>query len=165
MERILVIKLGALGDIILAMDAFHSIRQHHQEAHITLLTRPNFSEFAASMPWFDEVIEDKKPKWFQIRRCLEMRRAFREGNYSRIYDLQGNDRTSFYFRLMGRSNSEWCGPAKGCSHHRPDYRKANLTPAERLLQFLESLDVPRAGYADTSWLNGDLTALKLPKNS
>ncbi|HAK62204.1 MAG TPA: ADP-heptose--LPS heptosyltransferase, partial [Alphaproteobacteria bacterium] len=39
-QRILVIKLGALGDFILAMGPFKAIRHHHAGAHITLLTTP-----------------------------------------------------------------------------------------------------------------------------
>ncbi len=36
--RILVIKLGALGDLVLAFQAFADIRAHHPGAEITLLT-------------------------------------------------------------------------------------------------------------------------------
>jgi len=35
-ERILVIKLGALGDFILALAPFHAIRRRHPDAAITL---------------------------------------------------------------------------------------------------------------------------------
>jgi ADP-heptose:LPS heptosyltransferase len=163
MERILVIKLGALGDIILSMDAFHAIRAHHPGAHLTLLTRQPFVKLAEKMPWFDEVVADPNPKLLQAGKWLGLRRMLRNGGFRRVYDLQGNDRTGFYFRLFGRNTGEWCGPAKGCSHPRHDHRRDPVPAAERMLRFLESLDVPRAGAGDTSWLTGDLSHLALPE--
>ena len=40
--KILVIKLGALGDFVLAMAAMRKIREAHPDDHITLLTTPPF---------------------------------------------------------------------------------------------------------------------------
>ena len=37
-KRILVIKLSALGDVVIAMGAFAAIRAAHPDAHITVLT-------------------------------------------------------------------------------------------------------------------------------
>jgi len=163
-EHILVIKLGALGDIILAMDAFHAIRARHPSARITLLTRAPFFSLAQKMPWFDEVIRDPSPKFWQVRKWLALRSAFRVGAYARVYDLQGNDRTGFYFKLFCPPRTEWCGTAKGCSHQRPDHRRDPVPAAERWLRFLESVDVPRAGPADLSWLTGQVDALNLPEH-
>ncbi len=163
-EKILVIKLGALGDIILSMDAFHAIRKNHPAARITLLTRAPFVSLAEKMPWFDEVIRDPNPKLLQVHKWLALRTTLRAGAYSRVYDLQGNDRTCFYFKLIAPRRPEWCGTAKGCSHQRPDHRRDPVPAAERLLRFLESVDVPRAGPADLSWFTGPVDALDLPED-
>lgn len=163
MQKILIIKLGALGDIMLSMDAFHAIRTHHPEAHITLLTRKQFASLTSQMPWFDAVLSDPSPKGLQIKKWLQVRRMLRDGDYQRVYDLQINDRTATYFRLLGRTNTEWCGSARGCSHQRHDHRRDPVPAAERLLRFLESVGVPRAGAADTSWLTGELKAFALPE--
>jgi ADP-heptose:LPS heptosyltransferase len=162
-ENILVIKLGALGDIILAMDAFHAIRTAHPAARITLLTRKPFVSLASRMPWFDHVLTDPAPALHQLPTLLRFRRELRQHRFDRVYDLQGNDRTSLYFRLIGPQRPEWCGPAKGCSHQRPDHRQDPVPAAERMLRFLESVDVPRAGSADLSWLTGPVEALDLPE--
>ena len=37
-EKILIIKHGALGDVIQGFDAFASIRAHFSDAHIAVLT-------------------------------------------------------------------------------------------------------------------------------
>ena len=161
-ERILIIKLGALGDVILAMDAFHAIRSHHPAAHISLLTRTPFVSLTTQMPWFDEVICDTSPKLLQFTKWLALRATLRSNTFTRVYDLQGNDRTALYFKLIGPNQPEWCGFVKGCSHLRHDHRKDPVPSTERMLRFLESVDVPRTGAADLSWLSGPVDALCLP---
>lgn len=161
-NRILVIKLGALGDVILAMDAFQAIRQHHAGAHITLLTRKPFVALTGKMPWFDAVWTDPAPKWLQIRKSLAFRAQLRAGRFNRVYDLQCNDRSGFYFRLLAPKRPEWCGVVRGCSHPRPDFDGENLGVTERQLRMLEAAGVPRAGAADLGWLDGPLADLALP---
>ncbi|MEP2775466.1 MAG: glycosyltransferase family 9 protein [Luteolibacter sp.] len=162
-EKILVIKLGALGDIILAMEAFHAVRAKHPAAHISLLTREPFVKLTSQMPWFDEVVVDTKPKFHQIGKILIFRKMLRGGDYTRVYDLQGNDRSGFYFKLMGPGQPEWCGTVNGCSHRRHDHRKDPVPATERMLRFLESVDVPRAGAPELGWLSGSVEGLGLPE--
>jgi ADP-heptose:LPS heptosyltransferase len=161
--NILVIKLGALGDLILALDAFHALRRHHPGARLTLLTRKPFVAFGRLLPWFDEVWTDPAPKLWQVAKWLAFRRQLRGGNFDRVYDLQGNDRTGFYFRLLAPRRPEWCGAVRGCSHPRPDFGGENLSVSERLARQLEAAGVPRAGAADLTWLDGDLTDFSLPE--
>ena len=161
--NIFVIKLGALGDLILAMDAFQAIRRHHAGARITLLTRKPFVAFTRQMPWFDDVWTDPAPKLWQVPRWLAFRRQLRGGKFGRVYDLQCNDRAGFYFRLLGPGRPEWCGVARGCSHPRPDFDGENLPVTERLWRLIEAAGVPRGGAADLAWLDGDLAGLALPE--
>src|SRR5436853_96388 len=44
MRRILVIRYGGFGDLILSMGAFRTIRAHHQGDHIAVLTTRPFAE-------------------------------------------------------------------------------------------------------------------------
>lgn len=161
--NILVIKLGALGDIFLAMDAFQAIRQHHAAARVTLLTRKPFVSLTEMMPWFDRVWADPAPKLLQVAKWLALRKRLRGGSFSRVYDLQCNDRAGFYFRLLGSGRPEWCGVARGCSHPRPDFGGENLAVTERLLRMIGAAGVPRAGAVDLGWLDGDITHYGLPE--
>lgn len=160
--RILVIKLGALGDLILSTEAFQAIRAAHPHAHLTLLTRRPFVSLARSMPWFDAILEDPNPKLLQVSRWLAWRRRLRAERFSRVYDLQINDRSNLYHWLLGPDRPEWCGTARGCTHRRHDHRRDPIQAAERLLLFLESVGVPRQGPPETGWLSGDLAELGLP---
>jgi len=161
--KILVIKLGALGDIFLSMEGFHAIRASHPDAHITLMTRAPFVELARRMPWFDAVMLDTGPRFYEVGKWIELRRELRGGGFSRIYDLQCKDRTNMYFRLMKPGAPDWCGTARGCRQRRTGYDKAQLPAAERQLRYLESVDVARAGLPDLSWLSGPVDDLGLPE--
>ena len=63
-KGILVIKHGALGDMIFAMGAFKAIRDHHKKDKVVLLTSPPFKRLAEASPYFDEVwIDDRLRPW------------------------------------------------------------------------------------------------------
>ncbi len=112
MRRILVIKLGALGDFIHAFHAFAAIRRHHAADQVTLLTTAPYAKLAAAAPWFDAVQVDERAPWWNIPATLRTVRRIR--GYDFIYDLQTSRRSSRYFLLSGRP--PWSGIAPGCSH-------------------------------------------------
>ena len=98
-DKILVIKLGALGDFVQAGGPFQAIRAHHGSAQITLLTTNPFVDFAAAAPWFDAVWIDSRPKLLQVGGWLELRARLRGGEFARVYGLQTSSRSSHYHSL------------------------------------------------------------------
>ena len=123
MQHILVIKHGALGDIIQAIDAFESLRRSFPEAHITLLTAPGFASLLSGSGWFDEVVSDpRKPVWY-LSHSLRLARLFKQP-FQAILDLQCSSRTASYFRLM-RPKGRWFGTVAGCSDPMPDFTGVN----------------------------------------
>jgi ADP-heptose:LPS heptosyltransferase len=119
-ERILVIKLGALGDFVQAFAAFTQIRQAHADAEITLLTTPPYAEFAAASGLFDRIETDGRPKGATATLRLFVR--LRIQGYSRVYDLQTSGRTRRYIHGFWPRPPEWSGISPGASHRqtRPD---------------------------------------------
>ena len=57
--RVLVIRLGALGDFVLSFGPFAAIRRAHPPAEITLLTTAPFEELGRLSPYFDRVELDR----------------------------------------------------------------------------------------------------------
>ena len=51
-QRILIIKHGALGDVVLAMGTMKRLRELHPEAHITLMTMGMFVPMAEQLGVF-----------------------------------------------------------------------------------------------------------------
>jgi ADP-heptose:LPS heptosyltransferase len=161
-ERILVIRLGALGDLVYCFQAFHEIRQAHPKAEIALLIRPGFAGFAKAMPWFDRLIIDDHPKgllgWVRLMGRI---RAFRP---SRIYDLQGKRRqTLMFYSLGGPLGPEWSGPAPLAHLPRipPDVTAMHFT--QFIATQLRMAGVLEAGPADLGWLDAPIGHLNLPQ--
>jgi ADP-heptose:LPS heptosyltransferase len=110
-KRILVIRLGALGDFCNSFPAFAAIRAHHRADRITLLTTEAFVALALDSPWFDQVRVDARPGWLDAVGLWRLREQLR--GFDLIYDLQTSRRSSRYFWLAGRP--PWSGIARGCS--------------------------------------------------
>lgn len=158
--RLLVIKLGALGDFVQACGPFAAIRAHHADADITLLTTRPFAEFAAASPYFDHVWIDDKPKAWQVAKVLELRRRLAGGRFTRVYDLQTSDRSSSYFKLMGKV--EWSGIASGCSHPHDNPDRDSMHTVDRQAEQLRLAGIDHVPPPDLSWVKGDAHRFGLP---
>lgn len=164
--RILVIKLGALGDFLLALGPMATVRAHHPDAHRVLLTTRLYAPLVEGSGLFHEVWLDRRPKWWQPTRLLELRHRLRDGAFDRVYDFQNSDRTALYFRLLGPGRRpEWSGKVPGCSHRfildRSQIRHAADWQRHQLIQ--AGLGPP--ARPDLSWM-GDADAadrFKLPR--
>jgi len=161
-RRILVIKLAALGDVALAFGPFAAIRAHHREDAITLLTTPPYAGLARRSPWFDEVWEDGRPAWFDIRALLRLARRLREARFDRVYDLQTSARSSRYRRFVGRE-AEWSGIARGCSHPHDNPRRDFMHTVERQREQLEIAGIAGFPAPDLGWLDADVARFGLPE--
>ena len=154
--HVLVIKLGAIGDFILATGAFADIRAHCRHAHITLLTTKAMLPLAAGAPFFDAIALDERPKLWDLRGMLRLRQKLR--GFDTVYDLQTNDRTKLYFRLAGKP--EWCGHVAGCSHRQTRPDRDRIHTLDRLQDQLEVAGIiPQHPYPDISYAREDATPL------
>ena len=118
-QKILVIKLSALGDFVLALAAMKKIRQAHPKAHISLLTTPPFEALAKASPYFNAVFTDGRPQG--IPAWLALRRRLRAARYDRVYDLQTSAQSNRLFQALRPHPPAWSGVALGCSlrHRNP----------------------------------------------
>ncbi|HEV8678885.1 MAG TPA: glycosyltransferase family 9 protein [Stellaceae bacterium] len=115
-QRVLVIRLSALGDFVQALGPIAAIRRHHAGDRLTLLTTRSLAGFAEELGLFDEVLVDERPGPLAIGGWLALRRMLRRGRFDRVYDLQTSMRTSLYSWLLRPGMPEWSGIAPGCSH-------------------------------------------------
>jgi len=170
-KKILVIKLGALGDFVQAMGSAAAIRAFHRGAAITLLTTRPYAEFARLAPYFDNVWIDERPSWGNPARVLRLARRLRRGRFDRVYDLSTRTRSALYFWLTRRPGfkahgPEWSGIVRGASHRQPD------TPERRRMHTLdrEADQLRWAGIPgpipppDLSWATADIARFALPRD-
>lgn len=161
--RILVIKHGALGDVILATGPFAAIRRHHPEASITLLTTAPFVALAEASPYFDEIWVDTRPKLHALGAVWALRRRLNAGGFTRVYDLQTSSRSSWYFRLFRRPRPEWSGIARGASHPHRNPARDHLHALDRQREQLKDAGIANLPPPDVTWLDGALDAFHLPE--
>ena len=163
-RRILIIKLGALGDFFLAQTAFAALRALHRDDHLALLTLPSLAPLARLSGLFDAVLED--PRGRTIGDWRRVRRLLRGGGFDRVYDLQAQSRTDRYHLLFFPGPwPEWSGTASFASH--PDrYPGRRKTPVvERYARQLAPFSVVLAEHADLSWLDADTSAYGLAQGA
>ncbi len=162
--RILVVKLGALGNVVLSFGPFASIRSHHADAHIVLLTTAPFAGWLANSPWFDELWIDERPGWWDLPGWRRLRQRLIDGRFSRAYDLQTSARSSRYFQLLPhRNRPEWSGIAHGCALPDRDPQRNRMHDIDRQFGQLRQAGIDRRESIDLSWSHGDIAAFALPR--
>jgi len=164
-RNILVIRLSALGDFIMAFPAMAAIRRHHADAHITLLTMKPLAKLAERSGWFDKIEIDSRPAWHNLGGWIRLRRRLRAGGYDRVYDLQSQDRTALYFRLFWPGKRpEWSGIAPGASHPHTDPARKHMHAFDIHAAQLRVAGIADIGAPNLDWLNDeDIASFDLPQ--
>lgn len=154
-ERVLVIKLGALGDFVQALAAMAEIRRAHPKAKITLLTTPPYAELAEASGYVDAIDVDGRPK--RLGGLIALASRLRRGRYQRVYDLQTSSRSRKYYWAFAPVFPEWSGISRGASHRHRNPRRDHMQTLDRLWDQLAEAEVvePRPEGAapgpDLSW--------------
>lgn len=161
-RKILVIKLGALGDFVQALGPMAAIRKHHPDADITLLTTEAFVTIGRECGYFDTIWVDEKPKITQPSKWYKLKRKLNNAGFNRVYDLQNNDRTSFYLGLFSRKNKpEWVGAAKGASHRNDKPERVAGHAFDGHVQTLSLAGINNVMIDDLSWIKADIEHFSL----
>jgi len=162
-QRILVIKLSALGDVFQALGPVKAIRDHYPDAHLTVLTTAPYNALITATGYTDEVWLDSRPKWYQPLKLAQLRRLLRSGNFDMVFDLQTSDRSSTYFRMFSSDRRPlWSGIAPGCSHPHANPDRNSMHTIERQSEQLTMAGIPDTPFPDTSW-SDDLTCEGMPR--
>ena len=156
-EKILVIKLGALGDFIQALGPMAAIRKHHPQADITLMTTTPYRDFAEGCGNFNRVWIDGRPGKLNITGWMNLRKQLAGEKFTRVYDLQNNDRTAMYFKLLsGPQKPEWVGAVKGASHCNDSPQRTAGHAFDGHVQTLALAGITDIQIDDLSWIKADI---------
>jgi ADP-heptose:LPS heptosyltransferase len=115
-ERILIFKWGALGDVILATPHIEAILETHPLADVSLLTAPAFRTIFSSHPRLRVSTFPRKgagSMWQALR-------WVRKQDFAIVYDLQGSERSALITRFSGARQRVGLSPAWVYTHHLPD---------------------------------------------
>ncbi|HER26505.1 MAG TPA: ADP-heptose--LPS heptosyltransferase, partial [Rhodospirillales bacterium] len=158
-DRILIIKLAALGDVVQALGPFAAIRAHHRDARVVLLTTAPYQDLARATGLFDDIWLDERPRGGDLAGWMRLRAALRAGQFDRVYDLQTSDRSSFYLRLFWPGpRPRWSGIAKGCSHPHANPLRDTLHTLDRQAEQLAMAGIETVPQPGTALTGNDFQA-------
>ena len=162
MQKILIIKHGSLGDIILSMYAIFSIKKHYKNSTFTILTEKRYHEFFKFIPFVDNIQFDDRPKIYSFLSYIKLCRWFYKEKFNWVFDLQTSKRTNLYFYMFSLfANFKWNGIAKKCSHpHLNPYRQTMHT-LERQKDQLNVVGIHSLTKLNWNFLKSDIGKFKL----
>lgn len=100
MENILIIKHGALGDVVLSLGTMQALKREYPEARFTLMTMKGFVAIAEQAGVFDDFIVDNRRSLFNLKETRRVLGAVLKGRFDRIYNFQYSQRTRHYRRIL-----------------------------------------------------------------
>lgn len=150
MQRILIIKLGALGDFIQAASTMEAIREHYgATCHITLLTTPPFQDLAEKLNIFDSIWA--QGRYHGVRELWKLRQQILNEKFDIVFDLQGVDRTNILYWAMWPKAPKWVGTATGCTYrYKGDFHRTH--PSLRYQNMLSMVEIDHQPKLDLSKL-------------
>ena len=108
MNRILIIKLGSIGDVVHTFPALSDLRASFPRAEIDWLVERQAGVLLRNHPWLNQVIEVDTRKWRralwqpqtwrEIRRCLN---RLRQRRYEVAFDFQGLWKSAIFGLFSG----------------------------------------------------------------
>lgn len=144
-NRVLIIALGTLGDVVLSIAAIQAIRKYHQNAHIVVLTEPNCVRLFDNCQYIDEIVTNHRTQGFKEE--LGLKAALQKARFDVVYDLTCDDETENIYKKFWPMKPKWSGIASGCSHPHIDRGRENLHPLDRLAEQLWLCGIgPKDGY-------------------
>jgi ADP-heptose:LPS heptosyltransferase len=105
-RNILVIKLGALGDVALSLPHIMKLAEAHADDHVTLLTAPAYADLAAGLPL--QVVSFGRKGFVEMLRLM---RWLLGQQFDVVYDLQGSLRSRVMTQLTQAEKRIGRGPA------------------------------------------------------
>ncbi len=125
-ERILIIRTSAIGDVIFASPLIGALRQRYPQAHIAWLAEPPVREMLSRHPQLDEVIVWDKAAWRRLwrerrfgalwRAMRSFARELRSRNFDTAIDAQGLLKSGVWAWLSGAPRRIGLGSREGSRH-------------------------------------------------
>jgi len=104
-KKILIIKWGGMGDIILATGIIHDIYMSFPKSKIHFNTLPQWKHLFNNDPRFEKIWGTNKAQEIgSLKHFYQWLKTIKYENYDLIIDLQTNDRTRIYLSILRMMN-------------------------------------------------------------
>lgn len=149
MKRILIVRLSAIGDIIMTTAILPALRRAYPDAHVAWLTEEFGASMLASNPDVNECIilprkalrlnQLKHPlKWF--RTFSSLRKRLRDGNYDLVIDAQGLLKSAVWAWMSGCPKRIGLEPRENAGLFYTDSVNPGIDPKGRLCHQYRALN-------------------------
>ncbi len=100
-RKILVIKLGAMGDVILGIPSLRMLRERFPDATIHMMVDKKLASFVSTAPYLNEVLPVDRKKFSNFFSLLKIAKRVRREGYDISVDLQNSKWTHLVAFLAG----------------------------------------------------------------
>ena len=137
MSRILILKFGALGDVVMATSLIKQIQLHHAHDEIWLLTAPVYVDIFKNWEGLHVIAFGRKGLPAMLNTIIWIIRT----GFARSYDLQSNDRSAILCALSGIPERVGNHPRFPYNLHPPDKYTGQCHIYERMLEVLRAAGI------------------------
>ena len=148
-KKILIVKFGGLGDVILSLDAMYSIYKHFGN-NISLLTEKPFDKLLKKSKWFKEILTIKRSK-FYFYDVYKIKKKIDPFFFSNVFDLQTSNRSSYYLKIFKNFDCDTNGIGKYSKTQHLNANRNNLHTVERQKDQLSFSKVKYFRKPNLSW--------------
>jgi len=110
--KILIVRLGAMGDVVRVLPVLPPLRRHFPEAHLAWLVERPWDSVVRGHPMLDEVIVLERRRWQQelrggagavqvARQAARVLAELRRRRFDLVFDFHGNLRSGVLTRATG----------------------------------------------------------------
>ncbi|MBU2540605.1 MAG: GT4 family glycosyltransferase PelF [Candidatus Omnitrophica bacterium] len=142
-ERILVIKFSALGDILLITPSLRALRNKFNKAKIYCLTSLSGSKILKNCPYLDDLIIYDKVQDNSLAALLEIARKLRGISFDKVVDFQNNSRSHVlsFLSLAGQRYGYDNGKLSFLLNRKVKEKYIGLSPVRHQEKTLSLLDI------------------------
>ena len=148
-KKILVVKFGGLGDVILSLDAMYSIYRHFGKK-ISLLTEEPFDKLLKKSKWFKEIFTIKRSK-FYFYDIYKIKKKIDPVFFSNVFDLQTSNRSSYYLKIFKNFDCDTNGIGRYSKTKHLNANRDNMHTIDRQKDQLSFSKVKFFNKPNLSW--------------
>lgn len=142
-NKILIVRLSAIGDVINTIPALVVLKHNFPFSHISWVVEDKANDLLSGYPYLDNVFILKRRSGNRISRALGLIRELRESKFDVAIDFQGNLKSGLVTSLSGATTRIGIKPAKEGNTLFTNYKitlpDQRMNRVERNLYILKSL--------------------------
>ena len=158
-NKILIVKLGALGDVIMAEGCMRCVRQHYPDAHITLITEPLYARFMEVSPHLDAVLPYKRLSRWNFAHLWATKKTLLAQGFDLVIDMQNSSHSRRFQKWLDPAFISSTSSRASARYNRDASRR--LASRDYLAEQLASIGVDvSVGYlSDITWAVHDVAPI------